>query len=68
MITVVVTVETSAFSTNPTKRWANGADYWEEDVEIKVPDGTDIDNLTDDELLELAIGETDSDETSSTNG
>jgi hypothetical protein len=52
---VKVTVETSGFSESSTKRWAYGGDYWEEDIEIEVPDDTNVDELNDDELLELAI-------------
>lgn len=52
---VIVTVETSRFSENPTKRWAYGADCWEEDIQIEVPDDTNVEELGDDELLELAI-------------
>jgi hypothetical protein len=52
---VTVTVSTSWYSDNPTKRWDYGQDGWACDIEIEVPDGTDVDNLSDDELLELAL-------------
>ena len=47
----IITIETSRYSTNPTKRWV-GQEYVEEDICVEYPD--ELDNLEDDELMELA--------------
>jgi len=46
-----IEIETSQFSTNPTKRWI-GTEYLVEDIIIDYPE--DLDLLDDDELCELA--------------
>jgi hypothetical protein len=52
-----ITVETSYYSTNPTKRWSYGGDYWEEDVTLEYPE--ELDHLDDNELCEKADNEQD---------
>lgn len=51
---IILAIETSRFSESPAKRWEYGTEMYVEDVEIEVPDGTDVDSLEDWELLELA--------------
>ena len=51
---VTVTVSTSWYEDNPTKRWDYGNDGWVCDADIEVPDDTDVDDLSDGELLEMA--------------
>lgn len=52
---VTLTIETSRFSENPTKRWEYGTEIYVEDIEVEVPDDTDVDSLEDWELLELSL-------------
>jgi hypothetical protein len=54
MMRRTIEVETSQFSTNPTKRWV-GQDYLVEDVTFEYPD--ELDTLDDEELLEMADNE-----------
>lgn len=51
---VNLTIETSRYSESSTKRWEYGSEMYVEDVEIEIPDGTDIEGTEDWELLELA--------------
>ena len=53
--TRTITIETSQFSTNPTKRWADGGDYWEEDLVVEYP--ANLDHCDDEDLLDFASNE-----------
>lgn len=50
-----IEIETSQFSTSPTKRWDYGLECYVEDAVVEYPD--ELDHLDDDELLEMASNE-----------
>ena len=50
-----ITIETSQFSNNPTKRWEYEPEIYVEDIIIEYPES--LDYLDDNDLLELAENE-----------